>query len=246
MKINGEKIFWGILVLLTAVALLMYGAGFGFELFGLPLYKLILCVVIGAFILHKILFADSLGGRLRVFTLLALLFMVLESNIAVWISKADGNLINNWLLFFAGILLDIGVTILIPKTHKHGGMHCRINNGDINIGNCDNTDGADSTLSGVTHFVDASKQRQHFFTSKMGAMHIYYQNTDSAEDGSEYRLELHCKMSSMVVHVPEDWVVNDNMTSKMGSTVIHDGNGERVKLILTGSNSMGSIVVTRE
>lgn len=238
MKTSTNKAFWGLLLLLTAISLILYGAGLGADIFGLPLYKLILGLVLLAWIVSKVIFGEGIREKFRIFTLLSFLFMLLETEISNWANMTDENIINNWLLLLAGIIADIAIGMLLPKGKKKKHLNFKINDGDIHIGNCDETE---HTFSNVTHFPDASKDKYHYYMNKMGNMHIYYQNTDLVADGEVLELELECKMGNIVVHLPDDWEVYNEIHTNMGNTHVRGNNGSRVKLTLKGRNSMGNI-----
>ena len=234
---KSDKIFWGVLLLITAVALIFYGMGYGTELFGLPIYKLLLAIVLITKILSKLIRLDTT----RLFFCIGLLFMLLETEISGWMGLADENIISNWIVLVAAIIADIAIGMIFPKSKKDG-MHFKRKDGDIHIGNGGGFDSSE-TFENATHYIDASKHTYSCFKNKMGNIHIYYQNTDLVEPGSEFHLELYNKMANMIIHVPHDWNVTNNIETKMGNTDIRSNFGNKVKLTLTGENKMGNIRV---
>ena len=120
MKQKASKICWGILLLLTAAALVLYGIGESKGIFGMPMHKMLFAIVLSAWIISKILLSDSLRERLKIFFPLGLLFMVLETEIAKWAGLPSEEIINNWIVLLASILADIAITVLIPRGKSKG------------------------------------------------------------------------------------------------------------------------------
>ncbi len=219
-----KKAFGGIFLLLTAIALLLYAIGFGPSVFGLPIHKLIFAGMILASIIAKMIYSDTLSEKFKIFTLLSVLFMILEPHIAEWANLESYDVINNWLLLLAAILIDISLGILIPK----GKSSRWINH---------------HTGSSIIHYADVSESRYHSYSAQMSSVTIYYQNADTVETGSTVELELSCNMGSILVYAPEDWTVVDEIDTNMGSTCNKSNGGGRVTLKITGDNNMGSITI---
>lgn len=241
-----SKAFWGILLIFTAISLILYGIGAGPSLLGLPMHKLIFAIVFVALIISKIIYSDTLREKLKIFVLLSFLFMVLEPYIATWFELPDENIINNWLLLFAAILINFSVGMLLPKKNKHRGRHFRIGQDGIHIGKdhvqTDDSNGG-NTFNSSVHYADVSDKRYHYYKTNMGSTVVYYQNAEVVEDGAVLELELVCNMGSIVVNAPADWNIVDEIKTNMGSTVIRGNAGDRVTLKVKGSNQMGSIVI---
>ncbi len=222
MKDRGHKIFWGVLLLLSAIVLVLYGMGFGGEAFGIPLYKIILGIVIFAFTLSRIIFGTNLRERLRIFTLLSLLFWVFEKEIGLAAGYPDGEIINNMILLVAGILADSAVSLLVPKKKIKGHFN---------------------KLSSATHYIDVSKNTQSFIENKMGDSAIFYQNTDLVPLNTVVELTIDNKMGNISIHIPDTWVVDSKVVSKMGAIQVRPNTGNYVTFILKGENKMGNIEV---
>lgn len=219
MKSKAYKIYWGILMLIAAVALILYATGVGSDILGLPLYKTLLTIVLIGWILYKIIFSTNLRDRFKIFTPLSLIAIVLESEIAS-LAGLEDNFINNWILFIAGILLDVAVGFIIPQK-AHAGHHNR--------------------LSSFTHYIDASNTTVSTVTNKMGDSTVFFQNTELAAEYSRYELTLYNKMGNITVHVPADWCIDSHIYTQMGNTDIREGGSGTVTLVLKGENKMGNI-----
>ncbi len=222
MKNTIKRAFWGILLLLTAVALILYGAGVGTEMLEMPLYKFILSLVVAAWLLKKIIFSDNLRERFKVFFPLALLFMILESEIAAWADLPDENIVNNWFVLMAALVADSAFNFIIPNKSKKGHSN---------------------RLSSSVHYIDASKTTSSWVHNRMGDSTVYYQNTEFADREVELELNLSNKMGNITVHVPEDWIVIDKMSNNMGNIEIRESTGGGITLVIKGENKMGNTEV---
>ena len=222
MKNTVKKGFWGILLLLTAAALIVYGAGIGPEIFGMPLYKFIFSIILAAWIIAKLIFSDTLRERFKLFFPLALLFMLLETEIAAWAKLPDENIINNWFVLLAAIVADSAFNFLIPDRTKKEHSN---------------------RFSNAVHYIDVSKTVKSNVYNRMGNTEVYYQNTELADPSVELELTLSNKMGNTSVYVPSDWVIVDKISNHMGNVEIREGAGEGITLVLRGENKMGNIEV---
>lgn len=225
MKNTVKRAFWGILLLFAAAALILYGAGIGTEILEMPLYKFILSLVILAWIISKIIFSDTLRERFKIFFPLALLFMVLESEIAVWANLPDENIINNWFVIMAALVADSAFNYLVPKKNKKGHSN---------------------TFSSSVHYIDASNTTVSHVYNRMGNSDVYYQNTEFLDPETKLELNLSNKMGNITVYVPNDWVVIDKMSNNMGNIEIRESVGGSITLTLFGENKMGNIEIVSE
>lgn len=222
MKSTIKKAFWGVLLLLTATALIIYGMGIGPEAFGMPLYKLIFSAVLAALIVSKIIFSDTVRERFKIFFLLALLFMLLETEIAAWANLPDENIINNWFVLIAGIVADKAFNFLIPKRTKKEHSN---------------------RFSNAVHYIDASKTSKSSVYNRMGNTEVYYQNAELADPSVELELEISNKMGNTSVYVPSDWVVDNKISNHMGNVEVRENTGCGITLVLKGTNKMGNVEV---
>ena len=222
MKNTVKKAFWGILLLLTAAALIIYGMGIGPEIFGLPLYKLIFTAVLVAWTVAKIVFSDTLRERFKIFFPLALIFMLLEPEIAAWASLPDENIVNNWFVLLAAVIADSAFNLLIPKRTKKEHSN---------------------RFSNATHYFDVSKTTKSNVYNRMGNTEVYYQNAELADPAVELELTVSNKMGNVSMYVPTDWIVEDEISNHMGNVEIRENTGCGIRLILKGENKMGNIEV---
>lgn len=223
MKSQVKRVLIGILLLITASALIFYGAGMGANVFGMPLYKLLLSIALLGWLLCKVLFKSSLRERLSLFIPLALLFMLLEPEIASWCSLGKADIIDNWFVIMAAIVAEGALCFIIPKS-KHKGPSNR--------------------LSSATHYIDAKETKRNWIKNRMGDTSVYYQNTEIVEADIPLELTLDNKMGNISVYVPSDWIIVNKINNNMGNIEIRENIGNGVTLTVLGNNKMGNIEIT--
>ena len=234
-----QKAFWGTLLLLTAISLVLYGIGLGPSLFGMPVYKLIFAIILVALIFAKIAFSNNLQERFKIFVPLSFLFMILESDIARWANLSEENIINNWLLFLAAIIADIAIGIIVPKKKYNKHDH-KFKFYDVHTNNNGYSKAFDKNIFGEkTIYIDANTTKHSCIDNKFGEMIVYYQNTDIADPNTPIILEIDNKFGELCVHVPENWTVVNEMRSHFGELNIRHNTSDGVKLIVTGTNNFG-------
>ncbi len=223
MKKRAHKIFWGILLLMAAAVLILYGVGFGGEAYGIPFYKILLGIILVSLILSKLVFSHNMRDRLKIFVYSSLLFMVFEKEIAALSGLSDENIINNWILLFAAILAEAAVGLLIPKRSPKNHYN---------------------SFSASTQYLDVSEKRKTHIENRIGATEVYFQNTEFVDDDAVIELTVINKMGAIEIHAPQSWRVENHLINKLGAVEIRPNTESKVTLILNGENSMGAIEVT--
>lgn len=237
MKERGHKVYWGIWLILCAVALLLYALGIETALFEISLYRLIFSSLLTALIISKLVFGYGIREKLsNIFLKLALLFCLLEEPIAVLTGLENTNFVNSFAIIAASILLDIGLKFVLPK--KSSGKK------DSNFSFTVSPNKA--YFSNETRYIDATQTTYASIQNKMGNTDVYYQNTDLADPDIPLELNIINKMANITVHVPDDWEITNHIHTNMGNTTIRANTGSRIKLTLTGDNKMGNIDVTSD
>ncbi len=161
--------------------------------------------------------------------MLSLLFMVTERNIAYLCGVKSDNLINNWLLLFYTLLICIGLSLILPKKwhkHKRGGMVYNAHRfGDNSI------------------YIDCESFTDRYVDNDLGSTTICFENTEGYTGGG--RLHLDNNLGSIVVRVPENWVVACQIDNNLGSVTNRAIDGTGPTLAVDGDNNLGSIVIQR-
>jgi predicted membrane protein len=186
------------------------------------LYKFIFSIILAAWIIAKLIFSDTLRERFKLFFPIALLFMLLETEIADWAKLPDENIINNWFVLLAAVIADSAFNLLIPKRTKKEHSN---------------------RFSNATHYFDVSKTTKSNVYNRMGNTEVYYQNAELADPAVELELTVSNKMGNVSIYVPTDWIVEDEISNHMGNVEIRENTGCGIRLILKGENKMGNIEV---
>lgn len=221
MKGRAYKIYWGILMLIFAAALIVCGTAGDGNIAGVPFFTMLMGIVLVGWIIAKVVFSREMREKFRLFLPLALLVMCFEKQIASLCGLENENFINNWLLLLAALIADIAIGFIIPKNSKRG--HC-------------------NRFADSTHYVDAVTTKKSWINNHMGDSTVYYTNTDGIE-GATFELNLKNTMGDITVHVPADWMVDNQLLNRMGDVSIRQNQGSRCTLKLMGDNKMGDINV---
>lgn len=225
MKNRAHKIFWGILLLLTAAVMLLHGVGFGGEALGIPLYKIVLGIVIISLILSKLIFTRPLREKFRIFIYASLLFMIFEKEIANYLALESENIINNWVLLGAAILIEIAIGFIFPKRTEKG---------------------YSNSFSASTKYFDVSQNNQFWVYNKFGATEVYLQNTELADPNVPIELNVTNRFGALEIHVPNDWVVQNDVQTKLSAVdvALRNNQSNNARLIVKGTNSLGAVEIT--
>ncbi len=227
------KIFWGVAFVLIAVFLILDAVGVI-----TPFMSAVGEISIGA-ILVGLVFLAILISRLakgkiwQIFFPLAFLFIIFEDNIAHLCYGKERNIINNWLVFLAALLLTVGFSILFSKTRKQKKhfSYGTINNSGKNV---------DNAFSSATVYVDSDTFSKRFVENSFGSCIVHFTNPECYKgDGT---LIIDNSFGSVVVNVPADWSVVTDIENSFGGVSVpkHKDPGGPV-LYIKGESSFGSI-----
>ena len=230
---KGWKIFWGLVLILMAVLLVLDACGIllSFKsIFG----ELSLFAIIGGVLLVAYLLLSLIKGHfVRILFLLMVLFMIFEKNIAHFLKlpNENENIINNWLLLFSVTLVAIGIRMIFPERHRGNGVHFSSHGSK-----------AGGNLGQSTVYVDCETFKPDVIENNLGSCLVYFENPDAYKgDGT---LVVENNLGSLTLHVPEGWDVRMEIENNLGSAYAPKEGGEKV-LYVRGENNLGSISVKR-
>lgn len=219
------KLFWGIILILAAVLLVLDSVGteMGF-LSGLPIFRTIAVILLlaGAF---EELSKRDFGGF---FFSVAIAFIIYEKQIAVWLSLEDTNIISNWTVLLVALLLTVGFSLLFGKrtftfTYNGGKEKHKV------------------AGSYVTN-IDCSAFDQMNVNNELGSCEVHFSNVESYTGNGV--LTVNNELGSMKIYVPAEWTVTNRITNELGSVQIK---GESISggksLIIDGTNELGSLQI---
>lgn len=223
-----KKVFWGLVFLMGAAALLLNRFGF---LRGIGFWSIV-CNIFLASVLVK-----GIAKRSFEEMLFALAFLIIVNDELLGLEA-----ITPWPVLGAALLGSLGLNLLFPKSAKWGGhpawdrgngVEERESGGRVFY---KNTFG-DTTkyLSGVVGQVEAE--------NTFGSMQIYF--TETLLEGHRAQVEIQSSFGSIVLYVPAVWKVVTDMQVAFGNAE-ENGNcnpyGEDV-LYVGGSVNFGSLEI---
>lgn len=206
ISVKGIKtggIFWGVLLILSAVLLVVDGLGISLGIYEISAWQIIIGVL---FVAWAVKGALSRSAANVVFPL-AFLFMLFEGHIARAVGAQSDNLISNWIVLLSALLLTIGLKILIPgrmvKKLRSAGTY------EYSKG------GVENAMGHNTAYVDAKDLGTFNVENAMGRMDVYIENADMYAGGGCINVEN--AAGQTVVYVPADWHIELSTDCAMGS-----------------------------
>ena len=177
---SGTSIFWGLFLIGAAVFLVL--GDLGVE----PEYKLAPWRIVLGFLCFVALVKQIINLRLAetVFPL-AFLFMIFEPMIAHLIGNESSDLISNWTVLLAALLMTIGLKSILPK--KLGGRTQPV------------------TLLRSTVYLDGSELENAVISDNTGSTNVYISNTDAYTGDGMIRIT--DNIGSIRLHLPGTWNV---------------------------------------
>lgn len=245
-----RKYLWPITLVVCGVLMLISAIISSAGLVDFPLYKAVIAIPFVAHIVVK----GIIGKRFYTIPIpLTVLFLLFEENIARCAGVESGDLISNWIVILAAILIFIGLAFITffssdDREKENGNIenHTSKNeNSEVVI----NTAGAGKVSTNTTGASTVKYINCHGFVHEtvecgMGVCKIFFSNTSEyAGDGT---LNLRANMGgSIIVCVPADWDVDAKIDNHMGAVKVDDNTpieGAK-KLRIVGENNMGSVHV---
>lgn len=246
-KFSGSNIFWGVVLICTAVLLIFNSLGVSVGYLdggGLPVVRIVLGVLCAAWLITEIVklrFA-------RIFFPLAFILLLFEGEIASMLRVPGKDLYSAWTILLCAVLLTAGVSLLTHGRKRH--VKIGKDDGTLNVEFSDKTaehdDGGDITchLSSVTKYIDCTNFTKKQINCDKGSVEIFFENTDSYTGNGE--LVIANNMGSVEIHIPEDWYTVGDITNSLGSVELPRMTEKSVKpLRISGANHVGSVEISR-
>ena len=222
--------FWGIVLVLAAVVLILDGVGVDFG-FGITPWKIILGVRIASWLVYEIVrlkFTD-------IFFPLAFLFIVFKEPLAKAIGYTGDNLISNWIVLLAALLLTIGFKAIFKPKHI-----VSINGKEYEV-----SGDHGGKIGRQTLYFDASNLDGAVVKENLGNVEVFITNREAYEGGGV--ITVNNNLGKITVHVPENWNVVTQASENLGNVNIpqRDVDGEKtITLVIT--ENLGNISAVYE
>ena len=210
------RIFIGIVLIFSAVMIIL--GQFGANLYyGITWWR----VLLGALLIAWLV--DSIAEKQFIETVfpLAFLFMVFEPTIAHALGKEDLNLISNWIVFLAAVLLSIGLKALFPGKWKRGSK----------------------MISSQTVYLDGSDLSNAEITEVMGKVEAYITNKDSYDGNGTVTISEN--LGEVRFHIPSNWNAVVNVSENLGKVEVpeqEDGQFDK-SIIVNVTENLGKVSI---
>ena len=221
-------LFWGLVLILTAVILVMDGLGVSFGS-TVTVWHIIAGILAVAWLICEIVkFRFT-----NVFFPLAFLFIIFEGTIAAAIGRPGENLISNWIVLLAALLLTIAFKFISRPKHV-----VSVNGKQYSIG-----DGG--KIGSQTVYLDGSDLSGAVITEHLGTTKVYISNKEAYTGGG--RITVRENLGSVTIFVPSEWKVVSRSTDNLGRVFIpaRDKEGD-IPLELEVLDNIGSVSVVFE
>ena len=221
------RIFWGVVMIRLAGALIMSAFDIGF---GLPIDISAWQIVLGLLCLS---WTVQLCGPRRWTSLpfpLMAFAMIFEGEIAHALNVKSGDLAPWWAFVVVAILLSWGLKLLFPRRAHvwKGKIKSHIRGGGAAV-----------------HYFDCQEPFEEYIENNLGTCSVYFTNTDLYVGGSTLRIENN--LGALIINVPSDWCVSVSTENNLGS-IKTDADLERggsKLLYIVGENNLGSVVIKK-
>lgn len=188
------SVFWGLVFIGAAVLLILNGIGVNLG-YGISVWKIILGVICLAWLV------DTLVERrfTEIAFPLAFLFLIFESTIAHAIGRTDGNLISDWTVILAALLVTIGLKALIPD---RGGRKFLGKSGSTSI------------------YLDASDLSDAEIRDNAGSVQAHITNREAYRgDGV---ITIRDNLGKVDLYLPSNWNIVVNCRDNLGKVNVPD------------------------
>jgi predicted membrane protein len=221
------RIFWGIVMILLAGALIMSVFGIGVSL---PFQISVWQIVLGLLCLSWVVRLCSSRRLMSLPLPLMALAMIFEREIALALKVESGDLAPWWVFVLVAILLSWGLRLLFPrKTHGwKGKIKSHIRGGGAAV-----------------HYFDCTEPFEKYIENNLGTCSVYFTNAELYVGGSTLRIENN--LGALIINVPSDWCVSVSTENNLGSIKTDadlDRGGSKL-LYIVGENNLGSVVIKK-
>ncbi|MBR7092154.1 MAG: hypothetical protein IKI50_03225 [Clostridia bacterium] len=219
--------FWGIVLILAAVVLILDGVGVGFGL-GITPWRILAGVLLAAWLVYEIVklnFTD-------VFFPLAFLFIAFKEPIATAFGREDG-LISSWVVLLAALLLTIGFKEIFKRKPV-----VSVNGQEYTVPH----DQSGGKIGRQTLYFDAADLSRAVVSKNLGYVEVFINNREAYTGGGTITVTENLGM--LDIHIPADWDVVTQASENLGRVNIPPRNisGSRsVTLVIT--ENLGQINV---
>lgn len=200
VKLKTKKnILVGLLLIGAAVLLILGDLGLQFK-YHLETWRIVLGLLCLAIFVERLL---KLRLPETVFPL-AFLFMIFEPLIAQLVGSESSNLISNWTVLLAALLLTIGLEVILPE---------KFCGGQRSVG-----------FERSALYLEASELADATISDHAGSTNVYVSNTDAYPGDGTIRIT--DNVGSIKLHLPGTWNVILEHSDNLGRVSMSEQEGE--------------------
>ena len=230
---GGKKVFWGVLFLLGAVALIVGHLGY---LGGLNFWTVLISIGLIGF------FVEGVVDRNFGMILFALAFLAITNDKLLGIEE-----LTPWPVLGAALLGTIGLDMLFPKKKKwkeHINKNVKTVNEETKFEGVNGENiSFEVTFGEAVRYVTSTQLKTVNAQCSFGSLEIYLNNAMLKENQAVINVD--CSFGSTVLYVPGDWNVVQQAKASLGGIDekgFHSPNGQNT-LVVSGSVSFGSLEI---
>ena len=232
---KSKKVFWGIVILLAAAAMIVLAVFPGIALIGVPIWKIVLAVLLVYWLIDNLIFGDSLREHFSIFLQLGLLAVLFRSEIAALVgANTEDNFLHPGLVMGGAVLLTIAVALIfdgksIVKT-SHTAPAPQQSYGN--------------SFGSKVNYLDFAAHTSFTVSNSFGETVVYCQNVDAADPTVPIYINVSNKFGETEIHVPADVTVSNEVRCSLGGVNArpNQSDGGRM-LIVNGSNAFGEVQI---
>lgn len=214
-----KKIIYGVLLIAAAVLIILASLDMPLGFIGtVPVIDIALSALLVIFCIRAV----TLRKYWRIPFYPAIIFMLLEEEIAGYLGRDDGNIISNWTVLLCAVLLAAGIGFITSHIH----------------------DGYSVKLSAQTRYIDGGTFTKGHIKVSLGSAEVHFENAESYKgDGV---LDIDCSLGNLEIFVPSSWMLETDIKVDMGNVDVAAGGTVGGPLLtIKGTCDKGNVMIHR-
>lgn len=236
-RLTFGKLFWGILLILIAVFLILDKIGI---IKGIGIWTIIFSMIFGVMLINGLM-KRSWGS---IFFSIAFLSIVYDEQLGITV-------LTPWTVLLAALLLTIGMNLLFHKKSRYRKYIDFMRDGTEYHGmegmsREDNVSGGEkifhlNQFCSMSKYINPEEFSKGMFENSFGEMNIYFENVITKNKEGFLKIVNTC--GEMNLYIPSSWYAKVNVKTSFGETRIHgDGDDSRSFILyVDGTCSFGEV-----
>ena len=221
-----KAIFWGLVLILSAVILVLDNMGVNFGM-DFPLWRIICGVLLVAWLVCEIVrlkFSD-------IFFPIALLFVLFRDPLISSLHLNPDRVPSVWIIIVAAALLTFGFHVIFDRQKT-----VNINGHEVKMG---------GKIGKETLYADAANLSGFTVKEHLGAVELFFSNKGNYPGGGV--ISIHDNLGLITLHVPNDWNVVTQCSDNLGAISVpeHECTGDK-SITLDVHDNLGKVEVKFE